>query len=74
VSLQSVGSHQTHGPCHRCGWVMDVSPVSRKSARQLGIRPHLRVCDECLTDLRRDKTVVLITGDRARATHRRYVA
>lgn len=74
MSLQSVGNHQIHGPCRRCGWVMDLSSVSRKSARQLGVRPHLRVCDECLADLRRGRNVVVISDAGAKSAHRRDVA
>lgn len=51
-----------HGPCHRCGWTTDVTRVSRKSARRLGVRPHSSLCDECLTDLRHQAPLAVATG------------
>ena len=67
-----------HGSCHRCGWVMDVSRVDRRSARELGVRSRMRLCDDCLTDLRHSTITTLGTHVPARVglrvTHRRHVA
>jgi len=40
------------GTCHRCGWRREVSRVTRKVRRRLGVgRAYGRLCDECLNDL-----------------------
>ncbi len=53
------GSHESSkvskafGPCHRCGWTMEVTKVSRTQAKQLHFGRHAaKLCDECVTDLR----------------------
>ncbi len=67
-----------HGACHRCGWIMDVSRVDRRSARELGVRSRMRLCDDCLTDLQHSTIPTLGTHVPARvglrAAHRRHVA
>jgi hypothetical protein len=65
-------------PCHRCGWVMPVTKVSRVDARALGVRGHTRLCDECVADLRGNHLIGLGTSSIARPApkilHRRHVA
>lgn len=66
------------GPCHRCGWVMDVTKVTRAGARTLGVHAHARLCDECLADLRGSHVIAMDTAPTARSAakvlHRRHVA
>ena len=65
-------------PCHRCGWDMHVTKVSRAGARVLGVRAHTRLCDECLADLSGDHVIALgtppIVRPAAKVLHRRHVA
>ena len=77
--VMEVGSPvRKHGPCHRCGWIMDVSKVDRRSARELGVHARMQLCDDCLTDLQHRSIVTLGTQVNERAnlwvTHRRRVA
>ncbi len=53
LAIASRADRPEHGPCHRCGWTLDVTRMSRKHAHELGVPPHTTLCDECLTDLRR---------------------
>jgi len=48
------GEKRVHGPCHRCGWVADVTRINRRQANQLNLGSHAaRICDECLDELQR---------------------
>ncbi|HVC67622.1 MAG TPA: hypothetical protein VND44_08515 [Acidimicrobiales bacterium] len=58
------GSHgsatEDRGRCHRCGWTLPVTRVSRKRARQLQIGRHAtRLCDECLAELNGSEVTAL---------------
>jgi hypothetical protein len=68
-----------HGPCHRCGWVTDVTRVRRRSVCRSAVDRHFtRLCDECLEDLRRGRTRTMALLEAARAggktAHRSEVA
>jgi hypothetical protein len=59
---ESAQKHE-HGPCHRCGWVTDVTKVARKRAKQLHLGHHAtRLCDECIDDLRQGQIVTAGNG------------
>ena len=66
-----------HGRCHRCGWVQDVTPVSRHTAKELGMGRHAaHLCAECIADLRRDtsaRTAVQGATPRVATDHRSRV-
>jgi len=82
VTLEHRGTragHRGHGTCHRCGWVVDVTRISRKRARQLHMGSHAaRICDECLDDLQSATIVTLGADTRQHAVvgtaHNRVVA
>ena len=79
TDVMEVGSQvREHGPCHRCGWVTDVSRAGRKTGRELGVSSRMRLCDECCTDLRHSSIVTLGTHVNAwtslKVAHRRHVA
>jgi hypothetical protein len=47
---------QRHGTCHRCGWKGSVSKVGRSDRKRLGIdREYGRLCQDCASDLARNK-------------------
>ena len=53
TSADTMGSHprwSEHGSCHHCGWVETSSKADHRSARQLGVRPCRRFCDDVLID------------------------
>jgi hypothetical protein len=77
-SHESRTEHLAQGPCHRCGWSVEVTKVSRARAKQLHFGRHAaQLCDECIGDLRGSEITRL--GERPAAStviarHRHRVA
>ena len=80
MRASNVSTGQTaRGECHRCGWTMEITKVSRKQAQQLHFGRHAaQLCDECIDDLKGgDLTELnrrLAPVNRASARHSNQVA
>jgi len=63
VDIKSMNEHedsertrkQRPGVCHRCGWTRPVSKVGRADRKSLSTS-FRRLCDECIDDLRRQRS------------------
>ena len=61
------------GRCHRCGWNLPVTKVSRAQAKELHFGRHAAyLCDECIADLRGGEITQL--PERPEATSGTFVA
>ena len=69
-SQESMTERKAQGPCHRCGWTLEVTKVPRMQAKQLHFGRHAaQLCNECITDLRCGEVTKLTDRPAATAGH-----